>query len=70
MSIDPKTLAATSLLAAMLTGIPEHNLGDELVPNLSLSEIRSEGAIVYTTIVLPSGDRFKVSVEWDSEASP
>lgn len=71
--MNHKTNAATMLLGRMLFGISASSPGavDDVTPDVSVEEIAEAGpGRVETVLTLPSGDKFKVTVEWDSEASP
>jgi hypothetical protein len=66
----PRRNAGLDLLVQLLTGIPHTGGRDD--PTLGLDEITEDEAThtVSTTLVLPSGDRYRVSVEWLREQSP
>lgn len=61
-------IAATNLLAQLLTAIP--HTGGEDDPTFSMSEITSAGDAVETVVHLDSGDAYRVRVEWLRDQSP
>lgn len=61
-------IAATSLLAQLLTAIPHK--GGEDDPTFSASEFTSDGDAIETVIHLDSGDSYRVRVEWLRDQSP
>lgn len=62
--------AALDLLVQLLTGIPHEGGEDEMTFGLDTIDEDFLTHTVSTTVVLPSGDRYKVSVEWLREQSP
>jgi hypothetical protein len=60
--------AALNVLGQLLTGIQHRDGPDD--PTFSLKEIESDGAKVWTRLVLPSGDVYRVEVEWLRQESP
>lgn len=64
--------AATSLLAQMLFGIGSTTRNvDPDEPDVALSSIEASGEhSVETVVVMPTGDRYRVTVEWLQGESP
>jgi hypothetical protein len=65
-------MAAAMFLGQLLSGIqhPAHVPDDEpTVSAETIAPVEGEDA-VETVLVLPSGDKFRVTVEWLSEESP
>jgi hypothetical protein len=60
--------AALHILAELLSGIRHRDGPDD--PTFSLSEIESDGEKVWTRLVMPSGDTYRVQVEWLTDESP
>lgn len=63
---------AASLLGQMLAGIGMATGGAPLdVPTLSLEDAEPQGDFgMAATLVLPSGDKYRVTVEWLRDESP
>lgn len=62
--------AAIDLLAQMLTGIQHPSFLSEDEPTLSMEAMAQEGDKVSAILTRPSGDRYRLSVEWLREESP
>lgn len=62
--------AGLDLLVQLLTGLPHTGGKDEMTFGLDTIDEDFLTHTVSTTVVLPSGDRYRVAVEWLRGESP
>lgn len=64
--MNHKAHAATAMLARMMIGVQQTG-SDELAMD---DIVQEDGRVSASLILLPSGDTYRIAVEWDGEASP